>query len=89
MSYNVKHTPDVHDRSKHSKGNGSVKGRITGHTFLPNDNGISYASGMGCARHNNCFTCTLPDCRFKSTPQVKDGGFISNRGDGIKVWWSG
>ena len=50
-----------------------------------NNLGIGYAHGMGCSRHDNCFTCPYSECRF-SILDDKDRAYIHNPGDGIKVW---
>ena len=68
------------------KGNGSITGREAGRSdFKPNDKGVFYRLGMGCHRHDNCFTCTFTDCKFGAS-QRQDAPFYANRGDGIKVW---
>ena len=86
MSYHIEYIPQVHDRTKHLKGNGRKRGCIEGHPFKPNDRGMSYPDGIGCSRHDNCFTCTLPVCEFEGAFNKEDQIFMSNRGDGIKVW---
>jgi len=89
MSYHIEYIPQAHDRSKHSRGNGDKKGRSAGHNGHNgkcNDLGIFYQDGMGCARHDNCFTCTLPDCKFLCAPRCPDWRYLTNRGNGIKVW---
>ncbi len=89
MSYNTKHEPQVHDRTKHSGGNGGFTGRIDGHAFRPNDNGISYSSGIGCPLSDNCFDCPRSrmglDCNFDYSEQHLK--YMSNLGDGLKVCW--
>lgn len=49
-----------------------------------NDLGIFYQDGIGCSKFENCFVCPLNECEFNSYPS--DIEFMSNRGDGIKVW---
>ena len=89
VSYNRKYTPQVNDRSNQCKGNGEICGRVPGESpFKPNDHGISYKHGMGCSRHDNCFTCTLPDCKFGGGTNINDRVFMANRGDGLTIWWS-
>jgi hypothetical protein len=87
MSYHIEYIPQPHDRSKHSKGNGGKNGRIDGHNRNPNDVGMDYRDGMGCSRHDNCFTCPFDDCQFqRKSGCYSDLSYITNRGDGIKVW---
>jgi len=57
---------------------------VSPHRFLFNNQGISYATGMGCSRHDNCFECPYEDCRFLSGAKANDSPYMSNRGDGIK-----
>jgi len=88
MSYNTKHKPEVHDRTKSSSGNGGFSGRIEGHAFRPNNLGVSYPSGIGCPLSDNCFECPRAkvglDCNFEYTsPHLS---YMVNRGNGIKVW---
>ena len=85
-----KHKPQVQDRTKHIKGNGDARGRSSGHTIQYNDVGIFYPGGMGCPLSNNCFECPRHakglDCNFGSNNPTNDFVFLSNRGNGIKVW---
>lgn len=85
MSYHIEDIPGPHDRTNHSKGNGGKRGRIDGHTFMPNDLGVSFTSGLGCSRHTNCFTCQIPDCKYGCCSGSQDWRFLSNRGNGIGV----
>ncbi len=59
---------------------------IDGHNLKLNDKGIDYYRGIGCSRHDNCFTCPFTDCKFQSTSKIYDLKMLSNKGDGIKVW---
>lgn len=86
MSYNTKHLPQVHNRTEHSKGNGNHGGRKAGTTKHYNNVGMSYQQGMGCSRHDNCFTCPFSDCKFGNGQKTGDTLFMANKGDGIKVW---
>ncbi len=56
--------------SRQLKGQGGRIGAPAGHhkkTFL---------TGNGCHRHANCFTCSLPDCRYNCRPD-NDGSDCS------------
>ncbi|MDD4876754.1 MAG: hypothetical protein PHQ86_06485 [Dehalococcoidales bacterium] len=59
---------------------------IDGRSLKLNDKGINYIDGMGCHRHPNCFDCPFTDCKFQNNSDIHDLLFLSNRGDGIKVW---
>jgi len=86
MTYNLEKRHRPHDVSKQVKGNGETRGRVNGHNWNPNELGVNYPGGLGCTRHPNCFTCELKDCKFNNGPKHRDLTFISNRGEGIKVW---
>jgi len=69
MSYHIEYIPQTHDRSKHSKGNGSKKGRIEGHNCYPwnlfgkGSRAVYIPFNIGCEHWHNCFTCPFPDCK--------------------------
>jgi len=85
MSYHIEYLSQPHDRTASSKGNGGKRGRIDGHNAKYNDLGVFFVCGIGCYRYPNCFTCPFGDCKFQSGSETLDLGFISNRGDGIKI----
>ena len=65
MSFHIKHTPQAHDRTKHSKGNGGKAGSGIGHHKNKSYAGErSLLYGTGCKRCPDCFTCKLPDCEY-------------------------
>lgn len=64
--YHIIHIPIVHDRTKHSKGNGGRKGSSIGHRpkSLIGESSILY--GDGCLKWGikRCEDCHRPDCDF-------------------------
>ena len=51
-----------------------------------NDKGVFFACGMGCSRHDNCFTCKLHDCEFLTEGKSKeDFVYLTCVGDGIRI----
>ncbi len=88
LGYHIEFLPEFKTGSNKSAGNGGTLGRQPGHHQRKfNDRGIYYMDGIGCRRHDNCFTCPFPpNCKFQSGYDGEDLKFIANPGNGIKVW---
>ena len=77
--FHIEHVPIVHDRSNHSAGNGGKRGKSAGHERKYNNKGVFFAMGMGCHRHNNCFTCPFEDCHFQVSKKNKSARFMNSQ----------
>ena len=51
-----------------------------------NDKGIFYLHGMGCPKYLNCFECEAKKCTFNCSGAAQAHKWLSNPGNGIKVW---
>jgi len=75
VSYNTKHTPQVHDRTNSSKGNG---GSNRERDYLPPIDpvtGLRLRHGNGCHEHDNCFTCAPELANYCQWGSYKPNGY--------------
>lgn len=82
--FHMEYIPPPHNKSRRARE--SRVGRSNGYNWKPNDLGVNYPTGIGCSRCENCFKCPCNECYFQGGGNTNDLHYLSNVGDGIKVW---